>query len=488
MKFLIDTNVFIPLEPTQSCEVDDRTLRTGELVRLLLTSGSQVYVHPAQRIDIARDNDVARRATHEAMFNKYPVLDDPPRIARQTADVIGHSAQGSNDWVDDMLLAALCSDAVNYLVSEDSGVHRKARKLGKQDRVLSVADAVMVARRLFDRVLPPPPAVVATRAHTLDSSDPIFGSFRQDYPEFDNWLVKAKNEHRLTWLIRAANSGLAAMCIVKPEISETCGLSGKVLKLCSFKVSDACSGYRYGELLLRAVFDHSVENHYDWLVVTVFMRHARTVDLFEDFGFHRQRSRTQLGELVLVKPMAAPRVRPNMAPLEYHIRYGPRAALVANVSAYVVPIQPRFHRLLFPDAERQQDMEAGLRAYGNSIRKAYLCNSVIRVIKPGSNLLFYRSTDIRAITTLGVVEDVLISKRASDIAPFVGKRTVYSYSQIQRMCGTSVLAILFRHARVLSSPISLQELKDHCILKAQPQSISSVPIAATAWVESRICA
>jgi hypothetical protein len=94
---------------------------------------------------------------------------------------------------------------------------------------------------------------------------------------------------------------------------------------------------------------------------------------------------------------------------------------------------------------------------GNGIRKAYLCNSQIGMLKAGDLVLFYRSVDAKAITTLGIVENTLRSGDATTIAGFVGKRTVYSYKEIEGLASktTLVLAILFRQIEHLSSPVSL---------------------------------
>ena len=108
--------------------------------------------------------------------------------------------------------------------------------------------------------------------------------------------------------------------------------------------------------------------------------------------------------------------------LEFHIQFGPQAAKLVTGQAFIVPIQPRFHRQLFPELE----MAAldGCRPCGNSMRKAYLSHSVIGSISPGALLLFYRSVDWRAVDVIGVVEATLRSSHPDEVARFVGKSTV----------------------------------------------------------------
>lgn len=104
----------------------------------------------------------------------------------------------------------------------------------------------------------------------------------------------------------------------------------------------------------------------------------------------------------------------------------------------MVPIEPRWHRLLFPDGEPVEDTlfpaTLGLSAqpFGNALRKAYLCNASSRLLRPGDPLLFYRSRDQKAVYVVGVCEDTLVSQEPDEIIATVGRRTVYSLQEIQQ--------------------------------------------------------
>ena len=55
---------------------------------------------------------------------------------------------------------------------------------------------------------------------------------------------------------------------------------------------------------------------------------------------------------------------------------------------------------------------------------------------------------------------------------FVGKRTVYSFKQIELMCrDAEVLALLFRQDRLLDPSIGLSQLEEEGLVKGPPQSI-----------------
>jgi hypothetical protein len=278
ISFLLDANILIALEPTSPEEIEANTPAVVELVRLAAEAGCALLVHPAVDADIRDDRDDKRRALRSTLLRKYPRLPDPPRVPAAWLTLFGRPKRGSNDWVDSRLLAALNADAVDYLVTEDRGLHSKARRVGLEDRVADVGEALTILRGLFEVVPVPPPAVRCVSAHVLDGHDPIFDELRGEYPQFDDWLRKAKRQRRHTWLIDGENARHAAVCIVKREGSGEYGLRGRVLKICTFKVSADHTGYRFGELLLKAVFEHARQSRYAAMYVTVFESHSGLID------------------------------------------------------------------------------------------------------------------------------------------------------------------------------------------------------------------
>ncbi len=488
MKFLIDTNVFIPLEPAGESDIQARTTGAVELARLVAMARGQLYVHPAQREDIERDRNEERLRLRRMLFGKYPCLPMPPAISPELEAKVGHAEPGSNDWVDHQLLAGLHADAVDFLVTDDLRLRKKAGRLGLGRRVASVAEAVSIVSDLFDTVPAPPPAVQSVKAYCLNQTDPIFDGLRKDYPGFDSWLAKCKREHRQAWMISVTGTtGLAAVSIVKSEGSVSFLPGVKVLKVCSFKVSERCNGFRFGELLLKAIFTYAEDNGYDWLYVTVFEKYPSLLSFLQEFGFEAVDHRTELGESCLAKPMRFTQAEFSaLAPLAFNIRFGPSAARFVGAPTFVVPILPMYHSVLFPEAEKQLELMPGVHPCGNSIRKAYLSRGPIRTITPGANLLFYRSEDKQHVVMTGVAEDTLVSSSPEVIARYVGKRTVYTYDEIRRMCQRDVLAILFRQSRTIRTPIRLDELRACGVLSAAPQSIVTVPEEAKEWLQTRV--
>lgn len=198
MKFLLDTNVLISAEPTGPDHVEPGTAIAVDLLRLIGEGGHQTYVHPASPKELSSDQNQPRRTLRRVLIRKYPELPSPPPVAPDLVSLLGQPNSGSNSHVDNLLLAAVHANAVDYLVTNDMGIIRKAYRMNLTSRVLTPEAAVATLRRIFRRVPAPPPAVQQMLAHELEDTDEIFDSFKDDYPEFADWLAKCKREHRKT--------------------------------------------------------------------------------------------------------------------------------------------------------------------------------------------------------------------------------------------------------------------------------------------------
>lgn len=490
MKFLIDTNIVIPLEPTSVTDLGVNTELALKFHKLCATAGCRVFVHPSISYDIDRDKNPDRKELRKTLIHRYPSLDSSPSSSVLDPSYIPPAPKGTNNWVDNKLLAALFGDLIDYLVTEDTGIHRKARRIGLGSRVLSLSDAVAVVRDLFDVSPAPPPTIERKYVYELDSNDPIFNSLRSDYLGFDKWLLKCRREHREAYVVRGADAQLAGIAIIKRETSLPNRFTGKILKLCTFKVSESYGGNRIGELLLKPVFEYARVNDYDYIYFTAYPKQTSLIDFAHDFGFYDIENEDSPDELALCKSFKYSQEDVvGLTPLEMHVRFGPRFAVFDENSSFVIPIRPIYHFSMFPELGPKPGSLLPMvpKPCGNAIRKAYLCNSSIKKIKEGDNIFFYRSTDISALTCLGIVEETLRSRDADKIAQYVGKRTVYSYSEIEDLCYKGeVLAILFRMVCPIAPRISLRALRINGIIKGQPQSVTELKDSGIQWLKQQI--
>ena len=488
MKFLLDTNVFISAEMAIEEEAEKLSAPATELLRLTHASKHHVYLHPDSELDLERDPDRARRKLRAFQQSKYPKLQGPPSRPVDWDERFGRVEDDSNDWVDEKLLATAYQNAVDHLVTEDRGIHRKAEELGIGNRVLLISEALAAVRALLPDVSKPRPGVDQVTAYELNDDDPIFSTFREDYPGFDDWLAACKREHRLCWVVRPGQrGGLDALALVKA--SEREGIIGDPnrLKICTFKVAQEARGYRYGELLLKDIFDFAFENEIEQLYLTVFPKYESLIGLLERFGFEISEEREN-GELELEKRLGPGTAEDEMSSLEVNIQCGPPAIRPRDDGLFIIPIQPRYQDELFPELSMQVSLMApGRFPHANAIRKAYLSGSNTNKLQRGDAVFFYRSSDRKELNSVGVVEEILRSGNSNEIAQFVARRSVYTYEEIEDLTDErEVLAINFRHSYDLNEPIGLSQLREEGCLRAAPQSITQVREGGRDWLLNQI--
>ena len=88
-------------------------------------------------------------------------------------------------------------------------------------------------------------------------------------------------------------------------------------------------------------------------------------------------------------------------------------------------------------------------------------------------IFFYTSAPHSAANTIAIVEKSERYKDEESLSAAIGKRSVYTQSQISEMIKKEVLVIHFRIIRHFEE-IPLKELKRTGVLKSQPQTIGQI--------------
>lgn len=474
LRFLLDTNILIPLQDSMVVLQPSLT----NFARLCNVHGHQLLYHAASVEDIKRDPNEDRRNRTLGRLGQYTQLQAGPICRWNTPQT------SANDACDNEILYALERNAAHALITEDQGLHRKARDRGLSDRVYFIQSADDWLRRLHEPGEVQLPNIDDVELHTLTGqlAGSFFDSIRADYNGFDNWFRRKAMEGRRAWVYRdGVNLPIAAICIYTVQSDEPITDDGEVLdgdslKLCTFKVGDTVRGRKVGELLLRAAF-HYATNH---KCESIFLhandhQQKQLTNLIEDFGFRHAGLYQGDGVYVKAHPVDPPASQMNS--FNYVRLFYPHYMGGDTVQKFLVPIQPHFHDILFPDF---QDPGHALpdghpqRHIGNAIKLAYLCHTPSKQPRPGDVVLFYRSRDMRALTTLGVIEKYVWSESADEIARIVSRRTVYTNHQIEEMAQTETKVMLFRLIRHFENPLSYPELKRLRIVKGPIQSITNI--------------
>lgn len=499
LKLLLDTNVLITLE-------DPKPLppAVAALSQKAQLYGLTLFVHEAAVRDVQRDRDDERRALMLSKLNRFPILEQVAHGPDAELEAQFGPLRNDNDHCDVRMLDCLRLGVVDFLITEDIGLHKRAAHAGLADRTFRVLDALAWIRRTFEPQDFRLPYVLARKAHQISLADPIFATLREDYVGFDAWFERAcRRQHRDCWII-SIDDKLAGLVIRKDEThteAKTVHRGPRILKICTFKISPDFRGEKLGEHLLKKVLWFAQANRYDVVYVTAFPKHDFLIELLQTFGFEVTRTQAN-GELMLERPMHHEPVialPPTTDPLEHDLRIYPRHYDGAGVSKFVVPIQWQYHVVLFPEIAEATPLplfphdrfvvEADVgadRTPGNTIRKVYVCRAQTRKLKPGSMLLFYLSKSgmnrSQHVTSIGIVEQARLAASATDLIRAVGRRSVYAQQDLTTMNpreASPVLVIDFLLIGHLEPPISLDTLVSTGVFSSRPsQSISTVDEAA----------
>jgi GNAT superfamily N-acetyltransferase len=472
LTFLLDTNVLIPLQDSYAVLGDN----LANFHRLALVGGHKLVYHPASIKDFERDTDLGRRARNLEHVRRYPALERPAHCPWNTPTT------SPNDACDNEILYALECDAAHALVTEDKGLLTRARARGLGHRIYNIQTAEDWLRRLHQPLDVALPNIDDVPLHSLtpELSGAFFDSLRDGYDGFDDWFRRKARENRKSWVYRDENGVLGAICVYDVQADEAVtdegkSLDGKALKLCTFKVGQSVRGRKIGELFLKAAFRYATENACEHIFIHADVdKHAYLVNLLVDFGFEDVGPYGMDRVFVKQHPVAAPDTA-GLSALEYVRRFYPHYQAGDQVQKFLVPIQHEFHRILFPDYQAlQSQLFAPQGSVGNAIKLAYLCHAASKQIKPGDALLFYRSEDEQAVTSLGVVDQFAVLSDAASIAAMVSRRTVYSIEEINRMATRPTKVILFRLVRHFPVPASLKRLLDDGVVAGNIQSITKI--------------
>ncbi len=496
-KLLIDTNILIGLEDHKA--IDNSF---SEFQQKCQKFGVQLYVHEASKQDIGRDKDIKRRQVILSKIAKFLPLGGMPVPDRGQLQQIYGKVRNDNDYVDVLLLYALHEvDAVDFLITQDLGIHKRAHALNIADRVFRVEDAIVWLRDTYDRIKVSLPYIEEKECHQINRADDIFQSLRDDYAGFDAWFNRScVRNHRHCWTINF-NDEISGIAIRKDEspaefFNDLPSAKGrvqsdieKILKICTFKIKERHRGEKLGEQLIKQVLWWASKNSYDLVYLTVYPKHKYLIHVLTQYGFEAiGRSK---GELYLAKAFRSGVLESSADenPLAYHRQYYPNFRRHEAVSKYLVPIKGPYYETLFPENVNKRQTElfdassVGLvsRIPGNTIRKVYVCHAGIKSIREGDILLFFHLKDdnsfhSQALITVGITDGFDIVSHHDALLKLTAKRSVFSPEQLVEFTKNdtkSVKVINFLLAGHISPAIFYGRLQEIGI-KGPYQSIRNI--------------
>ena len=227
-------------------------------------------------------------------------------------------------------------------------------------------------------------------------------------------------------------------------------------------------------------FEFALKNGIRELYLTHFVTEQdQLVHLLGLYGFYQIGKTKKYGDGVFYKRICPQgNEQKEMEPIALDKLLYPALYDGGKVNKFLIPIRPEFHERLFieqPRTPRLGEYAGEMIIEGNAITKAYLSNASTLKIKQGDVVLFYLSGGRSQITCIGTVENAH-SKQTdpSKVQKLVGKRTVYSFAEIEEMAKKPTLIIVFRWHFNLRKTVGYEELKKAGVLAGPPQSIQQL--------------
>ena len=438
MKVLLDTNIVIHREASRILNKD-----IGILFKWLDKGKYTKCVHPITIEEIKKNSNKQTVETLGVKLQSYEVLRTTSPVSPEVKRVSDKIDVNKNDQNDTILLNEVFLERIDFLITEDRKIHKKAELLNISDRVFTIDG-------FLEKVVSENPDLVDYKVLSvtkqyfgkININDSFFDSFKEDYQGFEKWFIKKSDE---TAYVTINNGKILSFLYLKVENTNENYLDispvfepKKRLKIGTFKVIS--NGVRLGERFLKIIFDNAIQFKVEEIYVTIFAKREeqkRLILLLEDWGFKLYGTKNTANgeELVYVRDFT-PTFDINNPKLTFPF-------ISKNTDVFMIPIYPDYHTELLPDSilttESPFDFKEN-RPHRNAISKVYISRSIRRDIKKGDIIIFYRTTArsraayyTSVITTIalceGKIEDI---KDENDFILKCRKRSVFDDNGLRK--------------------------------------------------------
>ncbi|WP_295121226.1 PIN domain-containing protein [uncultured Chitinophaga sp.] len=439
MRVLLDTNIIIHREAAKV-----RNEGIGILFNWLDKLQATKCIHPLSVTELEKHTDPSTVRTMSIKIASYNMLKTQAPFEGEVSRISKLMDKTANDITDSKLLAEVFHGRIDFLISEDKHIHRKAGMLNISEKVYKIDS-------FLEKVTAEHPELVnykvlaVKKQHfgDIDLSDCFFDSFRVDYHGFDNWFKRKSDEIAY---VCYQNDVLSAFLFLKVEGQDEnyadivpVFTKKKRLKIGTFKVTS--NGYKLGERFLKIIFDNAYIQRVTEIYVTIFNKTAeqkRLISLLEDWGFkHHGCKTTPTGDEAVYVRIFDRNEGVNIGDPKLTYPFLSRTS-----KFYMVAIYPAYHSELFPDSILNTESPANFvenQPHRNALSKVFITRSHDKSFQSGDIVLFYRTGDTdpkvhsSVVTTIGVIESVVTDIR--DEAHFIEicrKRSVFTDDELRK--------------------------------------------------------
>lgn len=435
---LLDTNIIIRRESSNNYSFEIASLFNW-FDKLKINK----FYHEKTKIELENYSDIKLRNAILAKLCAYNLLPNFNCVVDEHFQkIVSRYSQDANGIVDNALLLEVYNYNIDFLLTNDQLMLRKAQELYIRDRVLTSDELMVFFENLYPKNIEYKMlSVKLKRFGDINLDSQFFDTLREDYEgiKFDNWFKRKYNEQAY---IFEDDSGIKGFLYLKIE-NEDENYSDitpimppmKRLKVGTFKIES--TGFRLGERFLKIIFDNANKNHVDEIYVTLFENKRddviRLKSLMEKWGFVPHGYKKN-GELVLRKTLTYYKkdcsVKENF----------PLISSLAN--HFILPIYPEYHTDLFPDNilnNENMHLYQENKAHRYAIEKIYLSGAKNVKARPGDLILIYRNGTryprkySSVITGVAIIEDLIYTTSIQQCINECKNRSIFSEEEIKML-------------------------------------------------------
>lgn len=469
-RYLFDTNIIIERESSNNVSTE-----VALVYAAIDKLNGQKFIHDKTIEEINKYRDIKTRDNILTKLNAYQKLIPSNETTNEFEKVCLLFSQDENSKNDNEILKQLYNGNVDFLITSDQVIIKKAKMLYIDDKVFTpnsylrkveIENPQLIKYDVLSIDLVP--------IGTLDINDKFFDSLREDYEgaKFNNWLKRKSNE--MAYVFRN-KSELQGFLYLKTE-NEDENYSqfmppfkpAKRLKVGTFKIAQ--SGLRLGERFLKIIFDNALKRNVDEVYVTMFENKRQEViylkTMMEEWGFVKKAKNQKNGEVILVKNLR-----------EYDYSKSPKynyPLLMNNPKYMFLPIVSQYHTKLFPDLYLKNEK---LKIYDEvacryAIEKIYICGWHNVEAKPGDVICIYRMGDYNktytsAVTGIGILQEVKYPSNETDFLIECKNKSVFNEDELRNFFRNrryfTIIKVLFLEG--FENKVILKKLYENSIIQ-----------------------
>ena len=412
MRILIDTNIIIHREASKIYNKD-----IGFLFNWIDRLKYEKCVHPLSVEEISNYQDQEVVETMKVKIDNYNLLktesEDTGLILK-----LRESDKNRNDFIDTSIIKEVYNNRIDYLITEDRGIHHKSKILGISDKIFKIDD-------FLEKCIAENPSlkeydVLSVRQEyfgNINLSDDFFDSFKEDYTEFESSFLSKSDKESYVCVTDGIVRAFLYLKVEKKEESYAditpTFTKKKRLKIGTLKVTSV--GYKLGERFLKIVFDNASQYEVEEIYVTIFDKRdeqRKLIDLLKEWGFQEWGIKeTENGtEKVFVRSYG------KTLPVNIENPKETFPFISWDTRKFIIKIEPQYHTELFPDSINTKENKNAFtdnEPHRNRIGKVYISHSRDRHLKPGDVIVIYRMGDTKpkkyssTVTSICIVEEVI---------------------------------------------------------------------------------